>query len=354
ADITDVDLLPIADGGEGTVAALLAATGGQSRTARVTGPMGKPVVATWGLLGDGQTAVLEMAAASGLPLVPEAERDILRASTYGTGELIRAALDAGCPRIVIGLGGSATNDGGAGMAQALGAHLLDARGAELGPGGGALAHLARLDLCRLDMRLRNTTFFVACDVRNPLCGPQGASAIFGPQKGASPAQVTQLDANLRHYASLLLRDAGADVQDAPGAGAAGGLGAGMMAFLGAQLRPGFTLVAEETHMDARIAAADCVITGEGCTDAQTLMGKAPAGVASLARAHGVMAICLSGCLRAGYEALYETGMTACFALAQGPTSLADSIAQTPVLLEARAQDIGRILRRMQDWSKNAV
>src|SRR5262249_47958761 len=235
-----VDVVPVADGGEGTVRALVAAAGGVLRTATVTGPLGAPVEAEYGILNTeaGHTGVIEMAAASGLPLVPAAQLDPRVATTFGTGELIRAALDEGCRELLIGIGGSATNDGGAGMAQALGAWLLDAAGRELPPGGAALARLDRIDASGLDPRLKDARMRVACDVANPLCGPEGASAIYGPQKGATPAMVVELDVALAHYAAILRRDLGADVSDVPGAGAAGGLGAGLLAFTQAELVPG--------------------------------------------------------------------------------------------------------------------
>ncbi len=260
--LPDVEIvaLPIADGGEGTVEALVAATGGSVRHSRVTGPLGEPVQARFGLLGaradeDGPTAIIEMAAASGLPLVPEDRRDPRVTTTYGTGELMLAALEAGARHLLVGIGGSATNDGGAGMAQALGAHLLDAAGHELPRGGAALAHLARIDVAGLDPRLHGGDITVLSDVENPLCGPHGASAVFGPQKGATQAMVSELDTALAHYAAILRHDLGADVADRPGAGAAGGLGAGLMAFLGARLRPGAEAVLEAIGLAGHLAGA---------------------------------------------------------------------------------------------------
>src|SRR5437763_14973590 len=236
--------LPIADGGEGTVEAMVAATDGKIIRVTVTGPLGEPVDAFFGMLGGSLqgTAVIEMAAASGLPLVPPERRDPRITTTRGTGELIRHALDLGCRRLLIGIGGSATNDGGAGMVQALGAHLLDEQGQELPPGGAALAHLSRIVCDTLDPRLRDTVVQVACDVDNPLCGPNGAAAIYGPQKGATPTMVRELDDALRHYAEIIQHDLGVDVLDLPGSGAAGGLGAGLVAFLDARLLPGSRMV----------------------------------------------------------------------------------------------------------------
>jgi len=245
------DLVPMADGGEGTVDALVAATGGRIVSVRVTGPLGEPVDAFFGVLGDGKTAVIEMAAAAGLHLVPPEKRNPMVTTTYGVGELMRAALDAGCRRLIIGIGGSATNDGGAGMAQALGVRLLDEKGDEIGFGGGALERLARLDLSDFDRRIWEAEILVACDVTNPLTGPNGASAVYGPQKGATPEMVRQLDANLRHYAAVLRRDLGVEVETVAGAGAAGGLGAGLLAFCRAQLRRGVELVIHAVRLPER-------------------------------------------------------------------------------------------------------
>ncbi len=258
-----VDLVPMADGGEGTVEALVAATGGDFRDAIVTGPLGEPVVARFGLLGDGRTAVLEMASASGLVIVPHDRRDPMRATTFGTGELLLAALDLGVTSVILGIGGSATNDGGAGLGQALGARLLDESGSELPPGGAALARLDRIDASRLDPRLARTSIRVACDVANPLCGPTGASAVYGPQKGATPAMIAGLDAALARYARVVARDLRRDVADLPGAGAAGGLGAGLVAFVGGVLTPGIDLVIDAVGLAERLRGANLCLTGEG-------------------------------------------------------------------------------------------
>ncbi|MET0320826.1 MAG: glycerate kinase, partial [Duganella sp.] len=255
--------LPVADGGEGTVQAMIDASGGRLVTLAVRGPLGEPVQAFYGIMGDGAAAVIEMAAASGLELVPPALRDPLRTTSYGTGELIRNALDAGARRFVLGIGGSATNDGGAGMVQALGGRLLDAAGNDLPPGGGALNQLDRIDLSDLDARIRDCVFDVACDVSNPLTGPQGASHVFGPQKGATPAMVELLDVNLGHYAAIIARDLGRDVKDVadmPGAGAGGGIGAAMLVFLGGSLRPGSDIVTAAVGLDAAVLDADLVLT----------------------------------------------------------------------------------------------
>jgi glycerate kinase len=296
------DVVPLADGGSGTVRAMVRAAGGELRSTRVAGPLGEPVDAEWGLLPDG-TAVIEMAAAAGLVLVPEAERDPRVTTTYGVGELVRAALDAGARRIVVGLGGSATNDGGAGMAQALGARLLDADGRELPPGGAGLARLDRIGVSGLDPRLAQTAVLGATDVRNVLLGPEGASLVYGPQKGAKPPVARELDAALARYAQVIERDLGVRVADAPGAGAAGGLGAGLIAFLGAEIRAGFDVVAEVVHLRERIRGADLAITGEGRLDGQTQYGKTVAGVARIAREENVPLIIVPGALGDGWETM---------------------------------------------------
>jgi len=342
--------VPIADGGEGTVAALLDATGGRPRTTRVRGPLGAPVDATWGLLGDGQTAVIEMAAASGLPLLPAGQRDPRRATTFGTGELVRAALDEGLRRLVLGIGGSATNDAGAGLARALGVRFLDAGGAELPEGGAALARLARVDLSGLDPRLAAAELLVACDVDNPLTGPRGASAVYGPQKGATPEMVAELDAALATFAALARQATGRDVASLPGAGAAGGLGAGLLFFTPARLRPGVELVLESTGFDRLLAGATLVLTGEGRTDAQTAMGKAPVGVAAAARRHGVPVVCLSGGLGDGADEVLAHGIDALASVAPGPMRLEEAMAGGAALIEAatarvcRLLEVGRSLR----------
>ncbi len=292
----EVEAVPMADGGEGTLDALVAALRGEVRHERVTGPLGRPVVAAYGLASTsrGLTAVVEMARASGLALVPEGRRDVKRATTRGTGELIRAALGCGPREVVVCLGGSATNDGGAGMAQALGARLLDARGREIGPGGAALLDLARVDATALAALVRGVRFVAATDVDNPLVGPAGASAVYGPQKGASPEDVVLLDRALAHYAAVLHRDLGIDVREVPGAGAAGGLGAGLIAFLGAHVRPGAEVVMEAVDLPRRIEAADLVVTGEGKLDAQSLRGKTVAGILRVARDAGRPVVVLCG------------------------------------------------------------
>lgn len=333
---------PMADGGEGTVESVLAACDGQLRRTNVRGPLGTTVDAAWGWLPQSLTAIIEMAEASGLQLVPPAQRDACISSTFGTGELIRAALDAGAKRVILAIGGSATNDGGSGAMQALGVKWLDAQGEPLAPGGLALAQLARIDLSDIDPRLARVRFDIAADVNNPLCGPHGASAIFGPQKGATPEQVEQLDRALGHFAELCAQVLNKDVRDEPGSGAAGGLGFGAKAFLGAQFKAGVEVVAELVGLAEAVKDADLVITGEGRFDAQTLRGKTPFGVARIARQHGVPVIVIAGTLGEGYQALYEHGIDAAFALASGPMTLEQACTEAPRLLCERASDIARV------------
>ncbi|MBV8384510.1 MAG: glycerate kinase, partial [Planctomycetaceae bacterium] len=328
-----IDVVPMADGGEGTVEALVAATSGTSREAVVAGPLGEPVRARFGMLGDGHTAVLEMAAASGLALVPRDRRDPSRTSTRGTGELLLAAVEAGARRVVVGIGGSATNDGGAGLGQALGYRLLDAEGREIGPGGGALDRLAAIDASGRDPRLEGVEVAVACDVDNPLCGPRGASAVYGPQKGADPAMVAALDRNLDHLARVLERDLGVSVRDLPGAGAAGGLGAGLVAFASGRLEPGIALVIRAVGLADRLRDADLCLTGEGALDASSAFGKTPIGVARLARSLGCPTIALAGTVGEGAAAVLEQGIDAFFSICPGPITLDDALARGATLLE---------------------
>ncbi len=340
--------LPIADGGEGTVEAMVAATGGTIIPATVTGPLGEPVAAFFGILGEAEntakTAVIEMAAASGLPLVSLERRDPRITTTWGTGELIRHALDRGCRRLLIGIGGSATHDGGAGMAQALGAQLLDEQGQALPPGGAALARLARIVSGTLDPRLSETVVQVACDVDNPLCGPNGAAAIYGPQKGATPTMVGELDDALRHYAMLIKRDIGVNVFDLPGAGAAGGLGAGLVAFLKADLLPGSRMVLEALQFDIQLAAVDIVITAEGHLDAQTLRGKSVNAVATAARKWGVPVIAVVGGVGSEEHVLYDMGIAAIVPLPTHPMTLAETMGSAAPLVSRAAERALRLIR----------
>jgi len=335
--------LPIADGGEGTVEALVAATGGQVMDAEVVGPLGEKVNAFYGVCGDERTVVIEMAAASGLALVLPELRNPLMTTSYGTGELIRMSLDAGYLDFVIGIGGSATNDGGVGMLQALGVRFLDRDGKEIGYGGGSLAGLARIDVSGLDARLVDAQIEVACDVNNPLTGPTGASAVFGPQKGATPEMVAELDRCLAHYAELIRRDIGKDVETEPGAGAAGGMGAALLAFLPAQLRPGVQIVIGHIGLEELVTGADLVITGEGCIDAQSVFGKAPVGIAEVARKHAVPVIAIAGSLGQGAEDVGQCGISALFSVVPGPSSLEQALAAAADNVRMTARNVAAVI-----------
>ncbi|HYG57665.1 MAG TPA: glycerate kinase [Symbiobacteriaceae bacterium] len=330
AEVVEV---PMADGGEGTLDALVAGTGGRIIRQMVTGPLGTPVEARFGMLGDGETAALEMASASGLLLVQREQRDPRITTTYGTGELMKAALDLGVKRIVCGIGGSATNDGGAGMITALGARLLKADGGSIGFGGAALLELDRIEMSGLDPRLAQVELLVACDVDNPLCGPRGASATYGPQKGATPEMVQLLDGALSHMADVMVRDVGRDVRTAPGAGAAGGLGHGFMGFLGARLRPGIEVVMEAVHMDGLLQGATLVITGEGRTDGQTLAGKVPMGVARRAALQRIPTFVVSGAVTPEADGLMAHNIASLISICDGPMTLDEAMAHAAVLLE---------------------
>jgi glycerate kinase len=325
-------LLPLADGGEGTVDTLVSATGGTFKYSEVTGPLGNKVTARWGILGDGTTAVIEMAAASGLTLVPLDKLNPMVATTYGTGELIRTALEAGCDHLIIGIGGSATNDGGAGMAQALGVSLLDGEGNELPPGGAALAYLSSIDISGLDSRIATCMVTAASDVTNPLYGEQGASLVYGPQKGATEEMCQQLDKALENYAAVIKRDLGIEVGNWPGAGAAGGLGAGLVAFIKAELKPGIDIVCRVVGLSEHLKGAALVFTGEGRLDAQTMSGKTVAGVAAQARVSGVPVIAIAGTLAVSNEELTRYGIDAALSIAPGPISLEESATNAGVLV----------------------
>ena len=340
---TETVLAPVADGGDGTLNALVDGTGGHVFTSTVTGPTGQSLEAQWGVMGDGNTAVVEMALASGIALVPQRRRNPRITTTAGTGEILREALDRGYTRIIVGLGGSATNDGGAGLATALGARFLDASGSPLPPGGASLAHLDRIEADALHSALGDATVIAATDVTNPLCGPDGASAIFGPQKGATPEMVQELDAALANYARVVARDLGRDVSEQPGAGAAGGLGAGLMAFAGASLQSGIDMVCEVLDFDSLLEGADLVITGEGRADHSTIFNKAPVGVARHAQAHGVPTVLLAGGLGPGYEELYDHGLAAVVCIADRPMSFDVSLNRTAELLEAATERTMRLI-----------
>ncbi|KFZ38091.1 glycerate kinase [Shewanella mangrovi] len=339
--------VPVADGGEGTVQSMVDATGGQIIHKTVTGPMGKPVNAHYGILGADSsfgenTAVIEMAAASGLHHVRAGERNPLLSSTHGTGELICDALDRGIRHIILGLGGSATNDAGAGMIQALGYRLLDSEGRELAPGGASLATLQCIDASGRHPALSECSFDVACDVDNPLCGERGASAIFGPQKGATQAMVQQLDAALAHFADTAIAQGFSDASQEAGAGAAGGMGFGVMTFLQGQLRPGVDIVMQAVGLAEKVAGADLVITGEGRIDGQTVFGKTPMGVLRVARQHQVPVIGIAGCLGDGAEKMLEQGMSAIFDIIPAASDLQQALANAKPNLHRAASNVAAV------------
>ena len=335
--------IPMADGGDGTLLAIVAATGGQSVPCRVTDPLGRRIRSLFGLTGDDRPAVIEMALASGLALLKQQERNPMLTNSRGTGELIRAALDRGVKDIVIGIGGSATNDGGMGMARALGARFLDARNRELPDCGGALGLLARIDVSGLDARLKHTAISVACDVDNPLCGPRGAARVYAPQKGATPAMVKQLDAGLKRFAAVLQSDLGVKVTALPGAGAAGGMGAGLVAVLNARIRPGVDVVTNAIGLERKLAGCDLVITGEARLDGQTVFGKAPAGVARIAQRLGIPVIAICGCLGPDAGNVQEAGIAAFFSALEEPVAEAELPQRGPGMLERCAEQVGRLL-----------
>lgn len=340
----DLDLIPVADGGEGTVRALVNASGGRTVTTRVMGPLQRPVTATWGLLGGDRIAVIEMAAASGLPLIGRQERNPAVTTSYGTGQLIGEALDHGVDRIIVGLGGSATNDGGAGMAQALGVRFLDAAGRELPLGGAALLHLAHIDVAGLDPRLSGVRVEAASDVANPLVGPEGASYIYGPQKGADPEMVRLLDAALTRYAEVVALDLGKDVAWIAGSGAAGGLGAALIAFLNATLESGVDLVFRALHLPERLRGASLVFTGEGRMDHQDLYGKAPLAVAQLADRLGVPSVAIVGSTGRDYQVVFQHGLDAVIGTVNRPMTLDRAVAEGPKLIAEAAMRAARLIK----------
>ncbi|GMQ47676.1 glycerate kinase [Vibrio sp. 10N] len=331
--------LPMADGGEGTVQSLVDATGGSIVTCDVTGPLGQTVEGFFGLMGDGSTAIIEMAAASGLHLVEPEKRNPLVTTTFGTGELVKAALDRGVKHIIVGIGGSATNDGGIGMAQALGAKLLDANGNALGFGGGELSKLSRIDLAELDPRLADIKLEVACDVDNPLCGPKGASHVFGPQKGATPEMVETLDSNLAHYAEVIKSTNGRDVVDTAGAGAAGGLGAALLGLFDAELRPGIQIVMDAVNLSEVVKDADLVITGEGRIDSQTIHGKTPIGVARTAKQYDIPVIAIAGSTAKDCAVVHEHGIDAAYSVVLGATDLPTALKEAAFNVEMTSRNI---------------
>ncbi len=339
--------LPVADGGEGTVEAMVAATGGRVVAATVTGPLGEPIDAFFGLSGDESIAFIEMAAASGLESVPPSQRNPLKTTSYGTGELIKAALDHRVKHCIIGIGGSATNDGGAGMVQALGARLLTKQGEEIGYGGGELVRLQKIDLSGLDKRIKDCRFEVACDVTNPLTGERGATAIFGPQKGATPEMITQLDGYLLHYAEVIKRDLGVEINDIPGAGAAGGMGAALYGFCHAELRQGIDIVTEALGLEALVKDASLVITGEGRIDSQSINGKVPIGVARVAKRYNKPVIAIGGSLTQDVDVVFDHGLDAVFSVLYRICTLEEALEQAADNLRKSARNIAATIRLAQ-------
>lgn len=340
---TETVLIPLADGGEGTVEAFVTAAGGMLIPVTVTGPMGVPVEAFIGVLDDG-TAVIEMAAASGLTLVPDDQKNPTLATSYGTGELIKAALDAGCTSLILGIGGSATNDGGVGMIQALGGRFRDASGREIGPGGGELIRIRSIDLTDLDPRLKQTPLTVACDVENPLTGPTGASAVFGPQKGATPEMIHALDEGLRNLAEVIRRDLGVDVEHARGAGAAGGMGAAALAFLGGKLETGIEIVLRVAGFQSALDGAALVFTGEGRVDSQTLQGKVINGVLNASAAHQVPVVVLAGTVQPEGYNLVNHGAAAVVAIVDRTMTLGEAKEHAESLLCQSAESVMRLIQ----------
>ncbi|MDH2999773.1 glycerate kinase [Chelonobacter oris] len=336
--------VPMADGGEGTVQSLVDATGGELLQVEVTAPLGDKTTAFFGLSGDGKTAIIEMAAASGLHLVPPEQRNPLLTTSYGTGELIKAALDKGVDKIILGIGGSATNDGGVGMLQALGAAFQDQQQQELGFGGAKLAEIANIHLENLDPRLQQIEIEVACDVDNPLCGEHGASATFGPQKGATSSMVVQLDQALAHFAAVAKQQLTVNIADKAGAGAAGGMGGGLLLLPNVTLKPGVQIVLEAVNLAQQLQDADLVITGEGRIDGQTVHGKTPIGVAKTAKRFGKPVVAISGCLRDDYDAVYDHGIDAVFPIITQLGTLEATLANGRKNLISTAQNIARIYR----------
>ncbi len=337
--------VPIADGGEGTVDALVAGTGGKIVTATVAGPLMRPVEARYGIIDEGSTAIIEMAEASGLTLISSEERNPMETTTYGTGELIRDAILRGCRRFLVGIGGSATNDAGTGMLQALGFRFFDEKNRELGKGGKILDQIARIDSSDVIPELKGCDFIVACDVSNPFYGPQGAAYVYAPQKGADEAMVRDLDAGLKHFAQIIRKFTGKEVCDIPGAGAAGGLGGALLAFVGAELTPGIRMVLKAVSFEDKLNGAELVITGEGRLDSQTTMGKAPQGVLDIALSKGIPVIAIGGAVEDA-AALNAAGFSAVFPIIQGVVDLKTAMKRT-VAAENIHRTISQIMRLIQ-------
>ena len=340
----EVLICPVADGGDGTLETLVEGSGGEINETNVTGPIGKRLDASWGAMGDGKTAVIEMARSSGLALLSLDERDPLNSTTFGLGEVILQALDRGFRNFIVGIGGSATNDAGAGMAQALGVNLLDEKGKQLPPGGAALDKLSEIDLSGIDSRIRDCDFQIACDVNNPLTGPEGASAVYGPQKGATPDNVKQLDKALGKFSDVVKSQLDRDVENIPGAGAAGGLGAGMIAFLDGQLRAGVDIVLDTVELKTKMEGAKLVITGEGGMDFQTVYNKAPIGVARLASEMDIPCFGISGMLGENYQVVHDYGLESALSIVSGPMTLEEASANAATLIENSVEEALRLVR----------
>ena len=340
-------LVPMADGGEGTTEALVDSTDGAIYKVETTNPIGEKRISKFGILGDGKTAIIEMAQASGLELISKEKRNPMVTTTYGTGELIKSALDKNIETILIGIGGSATNDGGAGMIQALGGKLLDKDGKEIGFGGGELSKLHKIDLSNLDERLKKVKIIVACDVDNPLTGERGASYIFGKQKGGTPEMLKILDNNLKHFAKIIKKDLGVDIETISGSGAAGGLGGGLMGFLSAELKKGIDIVIEYSKLEEKIQGADLVITGEGSIDSQTRFGKTPYGVAKVAKKYNIPVIALAGNVGKDVDILYDYGFNAIFPILPRVETLEEALLQGKENLEKTSENIARLIKSIK-------
>ncbi|MCE0495968.1 glycerate kinase [Vibrio salinus] len=335
--------VPMADGGEGTVQAIIDATHGEINETKVRDPLGRSVTALWGISGDKTTAIIEMAAASGIHLVSEEERNPLLTSSYGTGELIKAALDKGVKHIILGIGGSATNDAGCGMLQALGGRLLNREGNSILPGGSAISELSDIDLTAMDPRLEEVTLDVACDVDNPLCGPEGASAVFGPQKGATPEMISRLDDNLRHFSDVVKRTTGADILNIPGSGAAGGLGGCLVGLCGATLKAGVDIIIEAVSLEKAMDGADLVITGEGRIDSQSIHGKTPVGVAKAAKKYHLPVIGIAGALSYDSDVVRQYGIDAVFSVVPRAVSLEQALKDADSNVQMCARNIAALI-----------
>ncbi|OBR95515.1 glycerate 2-kinase [Clostridium ragsdalei P11] len=335
--------VPMADGGEGTMQSLVDATGGDIYRLKVIGPLGDEVEAEYGILGDGETGIIEMASASGIGLVPKEKRNPLITTTYGTGQLIRDCLNHNIRKLLVGIGGSSTNDGGVGAIQALGGKFMNRDGKEIGFGGGELGKIEKIDLTNFDVRLKDVKLEVACDVTNPLCGKEGASNVFGPQKGATSEMIKVLDDNLRHYAKIIKEQINVDVLNIPGAGAAGGLGAGLMVFLKGELKNGIDIVIEYSKLEEKIKQADIVFTGEGSIDFQTQYGKTPIGVAMIAKKYNKPVVALAGSVENGIDVLYEKGIDSIFSIVRGVTTLDCALKKGSENIEKTVENIVRLM-----------